>query len=662
MREKKGSKRCLLCIIAWLLSGFVFWYEPGMAVQAKNDSFVIEATKLPANEETYDIQLNIENPGADWEGTVRLVVDEEYRCSTAYDTVLSLPQGSTKQFIVKVPIISMEDTNGTITVLLLDKKQEVVAKKEFKRFLKEEDECLVMGILSDDYSALTYLDMGGQEMYFYNDEYPIKLVEITQDNLLTTLETLEFLVIDTYNTGVLTDEELGAIETWNFDGGILLLGTGAHAENTLAGFQNSYLGVECVNIVTPDEVTYYDYSDYVNMSLLTMAELKENNSYLSYNVQYFNHMWSCSLGDGAVGILPYSLTELATMGDAFYTNVDSLGFVREILEMVSGEAAIRYNSSTYNNNYYNYNMLRRMLRMIGNANSSLHFGVLKVLVILYVIFVGPVLYIILKLAKKKELYWVAVPISALLGIVLIFFAGRGFEVVDTRVYSVTTENLSGDRAGKSYLYSYDASNREWALKLSEGYEYAGALMNEQYGYEEGKYYHHIKREGDKLSFGIRPGSSFEDSFFYAGKKGETAGSIECYGVGADDISGIWGSVTNATDMDFAYYAVIADDILYVYDGLKTGESQDLATQMPIYTTNRKNDIWHSYMYDFLNDIRDEMESEEVSALSALGVGITSLYMEEDATQTIVIGLVENWNRTVEDECSEMSFGCLYVKQ
>lgn len=662
MRDKeRQSRRHLMGFMVWILLGLVFWGQAGISVRALEDSFVIEATKLPANEETYDIQLNIENLGSDWEGTVRLVVDEEYRCSTAYDTIISLPQGSIKQFVVKVPVNSIEDTSGTITVTLLDKEQKKTADKVFKHFLREEEKALAMGILSDDYSALTYLDMGGGELFFYGDEYPIRLVEITQDNLEATLETLEFLVIDTYNTGVLTDEERAAIETWNYDGGVLIVGTGAYAEDTLAGFQDSYLGVECGNIFTPDELGNYNTSEYVNMALLTLAELHEVSQ--PYNVQYLNKAWTCSYGNGAVGILPYSLTELAKMGDSFYQNIDQMGFVLDILDTTCMESGSRYNSSTYNQNYYNYNMLRRMLRLIGSVNSPLSFGVLKFLVIIYVIFVGPVLYIILRMLKKRELYWVAVPGAALLGILLIFFAGRGFEVVDTRVYSVTAQNLAGKRSSTSYLYCYDATKKEWDLKLSDGYDYIGALMNEQYNYEADKYYHHIKREGEVLSFGIRPSSNFEDSFFYAGKGvgSESSGSIDGHGISLS-LSGIAGTVTNATEKDFSYYAVITNGSLYVYAGLGAGESRDLTKQEPIYSTSQGNDIWHDYMYIFLNDIRNEEEPEIVSALSALGIGICSVYTQEEIDKTVVIGVTENWNQTVDDECSEIAYGCLYVIQ
>ena len=657
MREtmKQGRKK-LICMAMCLLAGIMLWLDMDMYALAEEDAFVIEANKLPTNEETYNIQLNIENIGADWEGTVRLTVEEDYLYPTAYDTILSLPAGSTKQFVVRVPLNSMEDTTGTVTVTLLDKKEEVVQFEVFRKLLKDEDDCLVMGILSDDYAALTYLDMGGNEIYFYGDDYPIKLVEITQDNLENELAILDFFVIDTYNTGVLTEEELLLIEEWNRNGGMLVLGTGAYAEDTLAGFKDSYLGVECVNIMAPEENGYYYDTDYVNMSLLTIAELRENSQQF-YNVQY-NKSWTCSWGDGAIGILPYSLTELGTMGNDFFVSTDQVYFVMELLDNISMESAKRYNNSTHNN-YYNYNLARRILRLIGSANSPLNFGVMRLLVIAYVIFAGPILYLILRMAKKRELYWVAVPIATLLGVVLIFFAGRGFEVVDTRVYSVTTEDLNNKEAS-SYLYCYDESKKEWELQLSDGYLYAGALMNEQYGYDDdGSYYHHVVKEGDVMSFGIRPSANFEDSFFYAGgKAGANNGMINHKGI-KKSLSGIEGVVSNATDKDFAYFAVIADDVWYVFEGIEAGESCELQSMMPIYSDNT-GDIWHDYLYNFLNSVRREENADKLRALSALGIGIFAVCEEETTGKTIIIGVVEDWDKVVDDKCSEMAYGCLYV--
>lgn len=658
---KQGRKYYAVCVFG-ILMGLMLLCRSGMVARAEENSFVIEANMLPSNEETYDMQLSVENMGRDWEGTVRVTVMEEYRSPGAYDTAITLPQGSTKQFVVKVPVNSLEGTDGTIWVTLWDKESHKIAEKEFRGFLRGEEESLSMGILSDDYSSLTYLDMGGAELYYYGYEYPIRLVEVEQGNIVDTLDTLEFLVIDTYNTEVLTDEELKAIELWNYDGGVLLVGTGSYGEDTLKGFEDGYLGITCKKIYAPGELGQQYYSDYLDLSQLSFAELRDES--YQYFELYLSCALACSIGDGAVGVLPYSLTELAKLGSGGYQGIEQEDFVMNMLEEVSSHANSRYNISKYNTYYDNVNMLGRMLRMIGNVNSPLQFGTLKLLVIVYVIFVGPILYILLRLLKKRELYWVAVPVTAFVGIILIFFAGRGFEVVDTRVYSVTTENLSEQGDSKSYLYCYDASHDEWDLKLAGGYEYAGALINDNYYYGEDKdvYYHHIKKEGDALYFGIKPSSNFEDSYFYASKGGnETVGTIENFGI-QHSIAGITGTITNGTDWDFLYYAVIVDDTLYVYENLPAGATCDLARQMPVYSSRQGYNIWSDYTYDFLNNIYDEVGTKHASAAGALGVGLCAAYPQSDINATVVVGVTENWDKTVDDNCSEISYGCLYTIQ
>lgn len=45
-----------------------------------------------------------------------------------------------------------------------------------------------MGILSDSYASLTYLDMEGENLYYNGTELPIKLDKLNQDNLMQSLE------------------------------------------------------------------------------------------------------------------------------------------------------------------------------------------------------------------------------------------------------------------------------------------------------------------------------------------------------------------------------------------------------------------------------------------------------------------------------------------
>lgn len=634
---------------------------------------LMDARLLSTGKSTYDIAVTVQNLGTDWEGTVRLYVGEDYRSPSAYDTMLSLPQGSTKQFIVRVPK-SDDVSDAGVKVALVDKHSKEVASREFEYFFRGESSGLTMGILSDSYSDLTYLDMGGNTLYFQQKEQPIRLEELNQDNLQKSLDGLTLLVIDNYNTGVLTEEEMEAIEDWNQDGGILIVGTGSRGEETLAGFKDGYLGVTCKGVHQPEEDydAWTSWNVYLDESKLTMADIMDK--YGVFKSGYYSGGMIRSIGEGATEILPYSLTELGKMGKSVYQEgADQTMLVTELLDDVCSCANSRY-FSQYSQYSYDYgNMMTRFLQGIGKGDTNLSFGALKALVVLYVVFAGPVLYLILRMLKKREIYWVAVPASALVGILLVFLAGRGFEVVSTKVYSVTVENLSGREESRAYLYCYDANHREWDLKLADKFDYVGGYENYNYnynGWKDGSYYHHVKMEGDTLSFGIRPSGGFEDCFFVAGAAGSGASSVGTIkGEGIKSVfSHIDGRVTNETSRDFAYFAVHVDDQLYVYENLPAGESVDVGALTPVYTKTGSYSSSYSYFsmsdyqYTFMRRLYDDHKYDEIGAAAAMGVGICATIPQMSDDRVVIVGVTEDWDKTVNDNCSEVSYGCLYTIQ
>lgn len=643
---------CLICM-----------HAAGMTAAAKEQGFVIDAEQLPSGTAAYDIRLTIENTGEDWEGTVRLTICGSYGSylDCAYDTVISLPQCSRKQFVVSVPKSSLNSSGRSgdvdVRVAIINKNSSVAEEEVFQQLLNDGVDSLAMGILSDDYSSLTFMDMGGQKLYYYSDDYPIKLVELNQDNLSDSLDSLTFLVIDRYNTGVLTDEEISAIEKWTEDGGVLIIGTGRYAGDTLRGFD--YLGIKCKEVYEKgvNVSKWKKESDYVDWSELNMANLTDTTG------RYYMHGPSLAMTepivDGAVAVLPYSLSELGTLkaydfGD--YTTQS--GFVNCILDDASIDADSRFGNLYYSGSDSAY-MVRRMLAVLGNSSSTLNFGVLEFIVIVYVILIGPVFYLILRSLKKRDLYWAVVPAAALMGIVLVFFAGRGFEVVSTRVYSVTVCNLSDRRDCRTYLHCFDANHREWSLRLAEGYEYAGPQtsysIGDGYTYD---YYHHIRKEGDRLFFGIKPTAGFEDGYFCAGRAADArteGGRIESE---LSPKSYTVLRVTNDTNYDFAYFAVIEGDSMRVYKSLAAGETSSLNKKEEVFAYT----LGGYYYYDYMYKAREAVKAGEMDIMAALGIGSSSVYSQLNGGGTAIIGVTTNWDKTVDDSCSEVSYGCLYMIQ
>lgn len=682
-----GRRLAMWCLAVSAV--LLLWLGSGKAVvnatpaTSSEGVFGIEAELLPGGDgSAYDIRVTVQNGGVDWEGIVRLTI-ENYRSASAYDTELSLPSGSKKQFTVKIPVDSLEDKRAAAHIGLLDKKGNQIASKDYPRFLDDKADALYMGILSDDYTALTYLDMGGQELYYYSDSYPLKLVELNQDNLEDHLDSLVFLVVDHYSTEILTDEQIQAVRSWLEDGGVLIVGTGSYAEDTLGGFDSDYIGVESLAVYPPGEhrpavgnpgnvgsvmnlavAEQYGLGKYVDTDQLSMAALKETSP--DCQIAYNSGGIVRSLGDGAVGVLPYSLSELGNLGAEAFNGESQTYYISVMLDELSSYSQVRYGGSAKN---YDYEYQRnRLFGLLSNSDIVLNFGTLRVIVILYVIFVGPVLYLILKLLKKRELYWAAVPVSALLGIALVYMAGRGFEVKDTKVYSVTVEKLAGAGKKQTFMQCYDAGHSEWQLKLSGDYEYAGPLNSYYYDGREG-YYHHIRRAGNEIYFGIKPGASFDNCRFVAGSAGDPSTTGQQGNVKLQDIetriqgvslTELTGTVVNDTGRDFSCFALIVDDIMYVYGSLPAGESRELADLSLIYSGVTVYVDYSDYVSRLRRFYQTDRHEEEIDALAALGIGICGAVDEAVQADIFFMGVTEDYERAVDDVCSETSYGCLYV--
>lgn len=661
------KKSLLLGIIVFLCS--ILLSATGITAQAKEDeegAFVIEAQMMPSDEPVYQIQVTVENLGEDWEGIVRLRMDTGYVISSGcvYDTRISLPQGSTKQFAVKLPKDGIDRTDGLVVVTLLDQKSRTIAKKDFPKILQNSADALPMGILSDEYASLTYLDMGGNEIYHWDRNRPMKLVQLRQGDLTGTLDTLAFLVIDSYDTKALTDEERASIERWVDNGGVLIVGTGKNAEKTLGGLD--FLQIEYKE-TDETNAELREWDSYVDVSKLSWVELEDAGDV--FGAKYgMGFELAGSWGDGAVSVLPCALTELGKLGtDAYKVNeyeeeekITQEYLVEQIFSYAGGYASSRYESG--NQNYESDYNLQRIFPSLGKGGNRLRFGGLKVLVILYVIFVGPILYLILRALKKRDLYWIAVPVATLAGIFFVYWAGRGFEVASTNVYSVTVKNLTGEGRATTYLRCYDAGHKEWDLQLAEGYTYAGPMMNRSYyDDDEDSYYHRIQKEGDRLFIGMNPKVGFEDGYFMAGTKKETeSGTISWDGVK---------TITNETPWDFSYLAVILYDDLLIYKDLPAGQSFVMDEKKCEYNDANASYSYsryssytpaENYFYGYLRDSLRADEKVDIDSKAALGMGISRAWFEMESGKVLIVGVVEDWDKSVDDNCSEVSYGCLYA--
>lgn len=646
---------CLLCLLGLLLM-------PGrMQVMADEVGyFTGEVTLLKEMENSYVFQIDVGNNGEDFEGVVRLHFNgAPTDSSCSYEQEITIPSGGQKQYKLTIPASNMQQTRGSGSLFFVNKKGEVLQTISFKDILGGKMSGIQVGILSDDYDSLTYLDMGGETYNMGNVDKPIRLVKLDKDQVADALDGLYYLVIDHFDTSALKEESMDALLQWVENGGCLMVGTGSYAEQTLAGFDPDALEIAVGEISSPGEenpvsVTasngnYYSFSnagiDFSQMAVATLALMgTEGMDNSEFPAILFPK------GKGCMAVFSISLGEQEMQKARQNTEVARTLY--DGITSYASSASIQTDSDWY----WGQNAFGR----IDHENTSVGFTFPKILMLIYVILVGPILYLILRAAKKREWYWIFVPASAVVFVGILFLYGQSVKINRTSLYSVTVQEASGQQQEEmeTYFSGYHSGVKPWSVKLKDNYIYGGAgLMGYGSGGSTDKD-HYVVSYGDGIRIGMNPASNFETGFLYAVGTGTGHGSIQADNISLDNQS-FSGKIENKTDCDFPYLGIRADDYMIVVDNVKAGETLDLSklhkSNRVVYETNYPDDVF----YEMVQSNRSD-ESERSDLKAALTIGLNTANKYRNQGQVLICGVVPDYEKTASDKCREISIGCLYA--
>lgn len=661
-----GKKRLFAGILLFCLVSLMVFTDRQTFYADKTGDFTGDVKVLKAGDDTYVLQVQVKNTGVDFEGTVRLAFSN-VDSGCVFDTRLTLPKDGQKQFTLTVPRENADSVRGSGSLVFLDMDENELQKVPFKNIFKGQSIGFSVGILSDHYDRLTYMDMGGNGYEIGNISQPVNLVDLDGNTLKDSLDGLHFLVIDSYNVSTLDKESIKAVENWVDKGGGLIIGTGERGEDILNAFDEDFTGLTLSDVSEPGEDNYlvsggqryYDYyeQDGIDFRKMAVAQLQPSGNKYSANCQEAGNNPGIirTYGDGSILVLAFSLCE------------DEMQKApSEICQVIYDEAM---NFSSIATDYYvdSYYEQMQAFHLIDSENTDVNFTWLEVLIFVYVVLVGPVLYLILAKAKKREWYWIGAPVLALvfIGGVLVF--GRELRMKDTRVYSVTAQRVDGKEKGKTdtFYSAYHSGVKPWKLRLKNQYEYAGTRMD--WGYYGGSgYWKYRVVYGDGIELGMKPESNFETGFLFAsGNNGEDCGEILAQELAVSETLQK-GSITNNTEYDFPYMMVVTDDYLMIFTDVKKGETIEIAKAVKdgrvVYqsTDIYMNDLYYNYQ-GMSSAIKadDETDTQSCAAL-VVGMFNAKRKMKYGAGQTLICGVVPDYEKTVADKCTEISFGCPYA--
>ncbi len=619
--KRMGMKRLsvwfvlLVTVSVMLFPAFVLHAANDTEKSNKNQNFTVDTECGIDGFAAYDnpvvIKVTVESK-SNFTGTLRIVpMMDNGQKTAAYGEEISLAAGEEKTFTF-VP--SVLGNSGKLKIELMDDKDKVVYTESKQVNLVSIGENVMVGILSDDYSALHYFD--GMEMKLNNYSGIVSTLELNETSLPAdsgALSVLDYIILDNFDTASLTDEQYAALKEWVTNGGVLILSLGSNYQNVLHVFTDDFItgtigklekkdvmlgerAGQVVNGVSADNVSQTGTSDQNGLEDVNQRkdEKEEEPDDAWQDAEEFiikgtdsvefafdgaseltdlsdNHTaYQKKIGAGNVVVLSYSLGMEPVISSTYKGMMACL-----VLQTTATDAVVtRLNGGDYNvNAMYSGIQLAKTADVNKKPSGLLYGGIL----FLYVVLVGPVLYLILKACKKREKIWLAIPLVSLAFTGIIYLTGFIYRVSKPLINTFSIVNVEdGLQTEKVYANITCPKAQEYTIRIKDGYsefrynmdDYSYSMFSS--GDSDGKYDFLIRKTGEGTEISLDNEETFESTALYMKKTGENdMGTIDC------DLqcttTGFGGTITNNTNYDLKGVVATFENHFYQVGDMKRGE-------------------------------------------------------------------------------------------
>ena len=244
-----------------------------------------------------------------------------------------------------------------------------------------------------------------------------------------------------------------------------------------------------------------------------------------------------------------------------------------------------------NGYYYDYDYLRDGVST-GETDLIPNIALYVLVLLVYIIFVGPVAYMLLRHRHKRQLLWVVVPVSAVICSILIYLLGTGTRIQNPYVtylsqltvgegntdVLLTTFSLTSPNNGDYQVEAKDNGSIAPGFGLyGEIYDVTKQQTDDKLIIEKGK---------DKTKILVKDSAAFDKNFFQNDQKVDADGQFTLTGVSATEL-GLTGTITNHLSYDVVDTIVALNGKICRIGTLKQGQSYDLSKikQSDVWTMN-----------------------------------------------------------------------------
>ncbi|HZJ57011.1 MAG TPA: hypothetical protein VFD89_02090 [Clostridia bacterium] len=377
------------------------------------------------------IVIEIENLGQDIHGDLEVLVNQDQGTAITYSRAAVIAKNSKKRFMLYAQI----NTTQRKFKIDLKQKNKTLKSLELKSLKPMTLNKYLMGVITDDKPALGYWwrTLGGDSVFANHETVLINKDEIPHRP--EVMENFAMIVINNADTAVFTQEQQQVLGQWVNNGGILIIGTGSNASKTLSGLKPTIVDGQIGNTIKSEPI-----EGIGNMSLdLAGLSLQDSKTLMEDGGQAI--IWGLNSGRGNIFIAGFDLgLEPFTSWEGnktFWERVLTNNLKPSVIATLKGPDL---SSSGYQPYGYGYNYgIREALSSI-KALDLPPFTNLLIILLGYLLVVGPINYIILKKLDKREWMWFTIPGFVILfsiGIYGIGYSQKGSEVIINTISTIS---------------------------------------------------------------------------------------------------------------------------------------------------------------------------------------------------------------------------------
>ena len=597
-RMKPGTKRVLTTVLAGILilamlasliiplASAVFAASP-TEISMEGSVGLGESGLYKVNRPT-PVTVRIANGSTEIEGEVQVKVnlsfDPFHPHYVLYAYPIQMPPNGAKEITFDVVLPSII---SDMQIFLMDAKGNTLSSLQLGLTAVSEESVLA-GVFSDAFDHLSYLrlielhdafsgtseKLGGSLLPLHQSKMP---------NSLDTLNLYNLIFINDYDTTQLSAEQVSLLNAWVQAGGTLVLGTGQHFDKVMRGLDA--LGLEATSSGTRalSVLNLYGTKEWaLDGETYTAATLTMNGTPQAYGDDGMPVILEQKSGKGAILICGFDL--------GLSPIPEYIAFSTALSSIIS--ACITQNGQTAHLQENAYGLVDSLPNMSGNTISLVF-----VFIVIYLVFLGPVLYLLLKKKDRRDAGWFIIPIVAVTCTLVVYLLSLNTMYKKPFLNSFTIMQLNQNNNvadATQYLGMYSPRKGDVTVQFDALIPLRGIADNFSHLY--GSPYSMANSNNYKLILGDKPGATFYGRAQWELNElrsqrtitlpGGLDAQITCLSNPDDQLRGqisalvLEGTVTNNTGMALEDVTVLYSGIgYYALGDLAPGESRALHEDM-----------------------------------------------------------------------------------